>query len=637
MNFWEKQRRSKSKTKSYVALFCLAVLGIIVLVNAVIFFTFPHITGVPLEGGYSLGSVKLKIVLITSLITIIIVGVSSLIKSLQLSSGGKSIAKMMGARELDESETSKERVFRNVVEEISIASGVTVPAIYIMDRELSINAFVAGHDTSDCIICVTKGSLDLLTRDELQAMVAHEYGHVFNGDMKLNMKLISTLFGILVIGEIGRILMRGNRYRSSSSRRKSGGQLAFLGFAIFAVGYIGHFFASLIQARISREREFLADACSVQYTRNPESLISLFKKIYVQGKSWITTTESKQIAHMFFSSGLDLSSMMATHPPLMDRIESIDSKFDRDKFENIEAREFQNQVFDKKWEEIEKKRAHGHLATKGFSAGSLESEAVLARVGSIDDASLHNGRNILNDLIPLELREFFYRKKDCVHVILALFIDEANYEERQKQLTILKEKESVDFKKVKTIFEGILKLPNKVRVSIIECCAPALKRLNSNQQNELLENIDLLVKVDSKVLVKEFLMQEVIENILNPLKKNKEYKRGSKLEHLQDELSMLFSFLNIISHSDKEDAKNSFLVSQEQLGINISKLKKKDISYKKVQSSLRSLQHLEIEENELLIKALVKGVLSDNVIVPVELMCLKMICLVLKIPFPQID
>jgi Zn-dependent protease with chaperone function len=636
MNFWEKQRRSRSKTKSYIFLFTLAVISIIAIIDILFYFLLPKINFLSTMEINDFNLFRLKSMIMISAGTLAIITVAYFVKRVQLSGGGKSVAKMMGARELKGDLTEKELVYRNVVEEISIASGVVVPTIYVLDNELSINAFVAGHDPNDCIICVTKGTLDLLDRDELQAVIAHEYGHIFNGDMLLNMRLISVLFGILVIGELGRLLMRS---RGRSSRRNSGGQVALVGFVIFAVGYVGYFFASLIQARISREREYLADSCSVQYTRNPSALVSLFKKIYMQKHRWIGKQNSKQIAHMFFSQGMSLNSFMSTHPPLLARIEHVDPKFDREKFEKSDFKEFQDKQFDERWENIEKSQAKSYLIKKGL-APSLDADenTIVNRIGSVDDGALKNGIDILQNIIPLEMSNFFYKKKDCVLVIYSLFANSKDYEQRQKQYELLGElltKEEVE--NIKLIVNHLFKLPSKVRISIIELCVPALRRLNSDQSNEMFANIDKLIKSDNITNVGEFIMLEVLESLLAKEVRKKEYKKGKTLKSNKKELEIVFSFWHLISHNRNSDETGTFDEANNELGINLQKLTKKDISYEKVRSSLESLKFLESSEMERFIKSLVRGILSDNVIRPVELMYLKMVCLVLSVPFPQID
>ncbi|WP_127714071.1 M48 family metalloprotease [Halobacteriovorax sp. HLS] len=640
MNFWEKQRQSRSKTRSYIYLFLLSVVGIIIAVNIVGIYTYISFVGHNTSATGFFSAAILKCIAITTCGTILIISGAYFLKKLQLSSGGRSVAKMLGARELKGELTEKELIYRNVVEEISIASGVAIPAIFVLDRESSINAFAAGHDINDCAICVTQGTLDYLDRDELQAVVAHEYGHIFNGDMLLNMRLIAVLFGILVIGEIGRVLMRARSSRRTvrrSNSKDSSGSIVIVGLAIFVVGYIGHFFASLIQARISREREYLADSCSVQYTRNPQSLIRLFKKIYLQQTKWISSTSSKQIAHMFFSQGLSLNSMMATHPTILSRIEHVDPKFDRENFLKNERHDFEKEVFDEKWKAQEKKKATQHLIKKGLINDEENQVGIINRIGSVDDASLVNSQNILNTLIPLEVRNFLYKKQDCVLVIYSLFVDHNNFKKRQDQIDLLRERlDESSLQSLIQIVDNMISMPQKARFSLIELAMPALKRLKSKDRDKMFEVINVLIFSDSKTNVREFLLLSVLESLINENKLDTRYKKGSLLTDNLEEVSVVLSFWNLTSNNSKNDT-SSFSQAIKELGVSITLRDKSQLNYKCVKQSLESLKFLKDEETEKLIKSLVRGILSDNVVTPIELMYLKMVCLILSVPFPQID
>src|SRR5205085_2001576 len=209
----------------------------------------------------------------------------------------------------------------NVVEEMAIASGVPVPQVYVMDGEPGINAFAAGHSASDAAISVTHGAMTMLTRDELQGVIAHEFSHLLNGDMKLNLRLMGLIFGILCLTVIGRILIR-------TRGRKN--PLPLLGLALIIVGWVGVLFGRLIQAAVSRQREFLADASAVQFTRNPSGLAGALKKIGgIAEGSALQSHRAEEASHFFFANGLKSGFFgFATHPPLIERIRALDPSFD---------------------------------------------------------------------------------------------------------------------------------------------------------------------------------------------------------------------------------------------------------------------------------------------------------------------
>ncbi len=204
-----------------------------------------------------------------------LIGIGSLVRWVDLAGGGTRVARMVGARAIDpDTRDPEERKLRNIVEEMSIASGVPVPELYVMDHETGINAFVAGYTPpGEAVMVVTHGALTQLNRDELQGVVGHEFSHILNGDMRINVRLIALLAGILMIGQIGQFLLRAGFYSSGRSRNRDGRAQAamggLIGLALMLIGYVGVFFGRLIQSAVSRQREMLADASSVQFTRNP--------------------------------------------------------------------------------------------------------------------------------------------------------------------------------------------------------------------------------------------------------------------------------------------------------------------------------------------------------------------------------
>ena len=262
----------------------------------------------------------------------------SLYKVSELASGGEVVAQMMGGRLVDPQTTDlAERRLLNVVEEMSLASGVPVPPVYVMDNEPSINAFAAGFRPNDAVVTVSRGCLQYLTREELQGVLGHEFSHVLNGDMRLNLRLIGLVYGILVLSIIGYFVMRsagwaGSSSRNSDERRGDNRAAIFLiGLALYILGYLGVLLGNIIKAAISRQREFLADASSVQFTRNPSGLAGALKKIggLAEG-SRIRDPHAHEISHMFFGDAFagSIFNLFATHPPLEERIRLLDPNFD---------------------------------------------------------------------------------------------------------------------------------------------------------------------------------------------------------------------------------------------------------------------------------------------------------------------
>lgn len=331
MNFFEHQDSARRKTSHLVMLFVLAVLLLIGLTQLLVMAVLVWINGVPgqewqMALQYFSWSMLLKIA--GGIGAIVLLG--SLFKLTQLSSGGKVIAEALGGRLLNlNSGDADERKLLNVVQEMAIASGTPVPPVYLIE-EPAINAFAAGYKPADAVIGVTRGCIQQLDRDELQGVIAHEFSHIFNGDMRLNVRLIGVLHGILVLGMIGFFILHSvsrTGYRSRSSKNNSALPFLALGAGLMAIGYVGTFFGNWIKAAVSRQREFLADSSAVQFTRNPQGISGALKKIGgLSEGSRIENPQAAEMSHLFFGQAVQpfFSRLMATHPSLSERISRIE-------------------------------------------------------------------------------------------------------------------------------------------------------------------------------------------------------------------------------------------------------------------------------------------------------------------------
>jgi Zn-dependent protease with chaperone function len=324
MDFFAAQDSARTRSRTLVALFVLAVAAIIAAV-----YTLVHALVTP---GYGQPVDPMTLLAVSGGI-ILLVTIGSAMRTSQLRRGGAAVAEMLGGRRvLPGSGDELERRLINVVEEMAIASGTPVPAIFVLDNEPGINAFAAGYTLDDAAVAVTRGALETLSRDELQGVVAHEFSHILNGDMRLNIRLIGLLFGILLLAVVGRGLLRGGAMSGRGGRRGRGGgggaQVAAIGFGLIAVGYIGVFFGRLIQAAVSRQREYLADSAAVQFTRDPTGIAGALRKIGAAATgSRIHDHHAAEASHLFFANGISrpFATLMATHPPLPDRIRRLEA------------------------------------------------------------------------------------------------------------------------------------------------------------------------------------------------------------------------------------------------------------------------------------------------------------------------
>ena len=336
MDFFENQEAARTKTRWLVFLFFIAVVFIIFSVYiAVRLIFFGLETKFGLEAAAAWGMWSPELFLAVTVVTLAIVSLGSLYKIVSLSGGGETVAGLLGGRPLDPNTTRlEERRLLNVVEEMALASGMPTPTVFVLPKEMGINAFAAGFTPSDAVIGVTEGSLQNLSRDELQGVIGHEFSHILNGDMRLNLRLMGVIHGILVIALIGYWMLRSVRFTGGSGNRKSSGSGAIVLLAIsllLVIGWIGVFFGRLIKSAVSRQREFLADSAAVQFTRDPGGLAGALKKIggFVAG-SKLETPHAEEASHFYFSNGLRPAflQMLATHPPLATRIRRLEPGWD---------------------------------------------------------------------------------------------------------------------------------------------------------------------------------------------------------------------------------------------------------------------------------------------------------------------
>ncbi|MBR9805537.1 M48 family metallopeptidase [bacterium] len=383
MNFFEHQAKARRQSRWLIVAFLFAALAVILAVDLLVLMVLGFATPVTYEGGQILSpnahyrgfnffslefiSQNAKVLMWTSLATASLVGLASVYKVSSLRGGGGQVARSLGGVLVDaDTQDPLRRRLRNVVEEIAIASGVPVPEIYVLEQESAINAFAAGYSESDAAVAVTQGCLEKLSRSELQGVIAHEFSHVFNGDMRINIRLMGVLFGVLVIAMIGRRVMSSMRY-SRSSRNDNGGAAIFIGLGLIAIGYVGLFFARWIKAALSRQREYLADASAVQYTRDPDSIAGALKKIAAYSAGSYLHADTEEVGHMLFGQGAK-AFLFSTHPPITDRIQRIDPQF-----KEVELKYLAKKLHEETAKQLRQAReeAQADQSGDGKSAGGL--------------------------------------------------------------------------------------------------------------------------------------------------------------------------------------------------------------------------------------------------------------------------
>jgi Zn-dependent protease with chaperone function len=506
LDFFARQEQSRRTSRTLVGLFLLAFIVVALATTAV--FTVV-VRGYTQNSELYLGTETWRewlaghsgLVATVALVTFGAMLLASFYRSASIARGGGQVARMLGATRVDaaSSEPSTRRL-TNVVEEMALASGVPVPEIYVLEQEAGINAFAAGHTPADAAIAVTRGALERLTRAELQGVIAHEFSHVLNGDMRLNAQLMGLSFGILVLSLVGRWVLRSTRFARAGRRGRGGGIAAvfLIGLALLVIGAIGVFLSRLIKAGVSRERERLADASAVQFTREPEGLAGALKKIGGH-TARITSVDTEEVAHMLFEHGSRFSGWLATHPPLLERIRALEPGFDPRDLPAAGAAPPEAAPDDA--------RASGVAAL----ASVAPTAALLAHAGEVGRAA--SGR-ALAAALPAELHDATRSRDASFLVVLALALS-ADEAARNRQLQLLGlQLGPVRTERCRRLFAALTTVEARLRLPVLELAFPALKQRPPVELKYLRELVAKLQQVDPAQRLFDFALLRVLDAYL---------------------------------------------------------------------------------------------------------------------------
>lgn len=516
MNFFEHQEIARTYSRRLIFLFILSTLAMCSIINISIalgFHYYPNFLGFQASPAF-----QWKFHLVSTGFTLAIIIGGFIYQSYRLSlTGGISLALDLGAKNITYEDSSlPEKKLLNVVEEMAIASGLPVPEVFVLDED-GINAFAAGLKNKDAVICVTRGAVETLSRDELQGVIAHEFSHIFNGDMGLNMKIISVIFGLMLLSAVGRFLLRP--MGRSSRRDRSSGLLVIAGILLVVVGSVGTFFGRMIQAALSRQREFLADASAVQYTRNPEGIAGALKKI--GGWSYEGLVEHQfadQMSHFFIVAALKskVSGIFATHPPLVERIKRIDPRF-TGHFEETKSMSGKQQA-----EDFVSKPG------KSGAASTIPADQLLSQVGTISLPHLIFAHELV-DQINLFIRSATQSPYSSRAVIFSFFLSPES-SVRDQQIEFLRREHLEDlFPTMERCYEEYQKWGPHARLVLLDMCIPALKRLSPNQQTQFVKIIYHLISADSQLELFEYCLFKIIKRSLRDRKKWDKQKNRREL------------------------------------------------------------------------------------------------------------
>ncbi|HVT35627.1 MAG TPA: M48 family metallopeptidase [Nevskiaceae bacterium] len=633
MNFFQHQAQARSQTKWLVFMFALAVGAIVAAIDFVLWLALSASDNGQHHGHYAHAAQQdySGALVAASFAVIALIAIASLVRSATLRSGGGAVARGLGAVLVPpEARDPRYRRLRNVVEELAIASGTPVPEIYVMEGETAINAFAAGWSPADAAITVTRGALDKLDRDELQGVIAHEFSHVTNGDMRLSIRLMGVLFGILVLSVIAREIFLNTRTGGS---RKNDGAAAIIAIAlaVWIIGSIGQFFGRMIKATISRQRELLADACAVQFTRQNQGIAGALKKIAgLEAGSKLHVGRGEEVSHMLFCDG-GFSSLFATHPPLLERIRILDPAFKPDQIGAIAAR-----VNDPGYEPADTSAVAAGFA--GAETLAVTRAGVTAQVGN-PSPDAYAAAAALHAALPGELRAAAGDAASAWPLIFALLLD-ADAGVRGRQLQLIEKSFGASTRAAaQALRDAAAALPPEQRLPLVSLTFPALKTRSREELRPLLEAVSQLIRADGVVTLQEFclghLLRTQVADAINPTRAKAIGRR--KLGDARSDALTLLAALAHCGTPDVASARRAFIAGAGYL------YPREPADYQPpadpvaaLEQVLPALDALDAPGKELLIGALVETLAFDNRITVSEAELLRVICAALHCPLPPL-
>lgn len=642
MDFFAQQAKARSASKRLIVLFGFAVVTIVVAIGVVVAFAMELAAeDEPFTAAGSLFDRHATAIAISAVITLLVIAVASLFKTGKLRSGGGAVAREMGATLVPSDATSPAyRRLRNVVEEIAIASGTPVPEIYVLEHESSINAFAAGFTPSDAAVAVTRGALERLSRDELQGVIAHEFSHILNGDMRLNIRLMGVLFGILVIGIVAREFLRHSR----GGRDRNGGALVLAALGIMVIGYIGLFFGRLIKAGVSRQREYLADASAVQFTRQSSGIAGALKKIggLAQG-SRLESTDAEEVSHMLFGDGVGYSALFATHPPLLERIRRIEPRFDPREFNEL-AKALARPASANELAEAEAMGPIAPLHPLGVAAPlpsaraelAITPAAVVAQVAN-PAADDYRAAGQLAVRIPEPLREAAHREDHAPALVIALALgrDPAL---RERQLAEIQDLLTDGRRELADAFHAqVAALHPMQRLPLAAMVFPALRRRPRDYLERLVQALDRVIRADGTVGLDEYCLARLVgaqvAEAIDPARARMVGRR--RLADCRLEIGVLFAVLARHGHDNPDAARRAFLAGMH--GVLPDRAPEFVVPKDWVvalDAALPALDRLNPPSKQLLVEGLTACMSHDGRIAVAEAELLRTVCAVLHCPLP---
>lgn len=641
MDFFRSQDIARRNTVKLVVLFALALLSLIAITNLLVMVTLGMVAeslpaNLPLFQRFDW-----RLFLWVSLAILGVVGFGSLYKIASLAGGGARVAELLQGKLLipGGSNLSEQKIL-NVVEEMAIASGTPVPPVYVLEEQ-GINAFAAGYTPADAVIGITRGAIETLGRDELQGVIAHEFSHILHGDMRLNIRLIGILHGIMVLGVMGYYLLRSTgRTRRS---KKGGGEIAVVALGLMVIGYAGTFFGNLIKAAVSRQREFLADASAVQYTRNPDGIADALKRIGAapQG-SVLENPGASEISHALFSNGLRMSfsSLFSTHPPLEQRIRRIQPQWDGS-FE-VKSKPARAQGPAGQGISGEGVGAASGLA-RGVDAGMqsalLMTDALLARAGNLQESDIQQARALLGSIPPV-LLDAAHDPFSARALVYYLLLDTDARIAAEQMAWLQSNADAAVFAALQGLIEKRQVISAEIRLPLVCLCLPVLRQLSAEQYTPFRQNLQALVLSDGKTSLWEWVLQRVVlqqlDAVFQPHSRFHHHAHHS-LQQLAPQCAVLLGFLIQVGRQAEGGELAAFAKANEKLGMpDLAMPAAGELNIASVNSALDALLALKPLQKPAFLKACAAAICSDGVATVQELEIFRTIATALDCPLPPL-
>lgn len=648
MDFFAAQDSARRRTGVLLVLLCCAVLALIATTTLAILIALQLMRDDPQPWSEVFSQTSGELIGCVAAAILALVTVGGLVKWAKLRRGGRVVAEALGGRELHhETQNANERRILNVVEEMAIAAGLPVPPVYVLE-EAGINAFAAGRRPADAVIGITRGAIEYLNRDELQGVVAHEFSHILHGDMRLNLRLVGVLHGVLLIGLLGHILMRAAPARRSSGNRKgkdSGAVVVFLGLALVIIGAVGTFFGNWIKAAVSRQREYLADASAVQFTRRPEGIGQALIKIgsHMEG-SRLNAKQAHEFSHLYFGEGTRVSfrRLLATHPPLRERIRRVlpqwEGRFDPTLLQTpTDAKNEEVEDSHAKTEDAsphtdtpaERHAAPLHSVTAGAGAATL----AIAAMGQPDTRHLSAAKGVIAAMPPAF--KAAARSPVSARALMYGLLLSADDEVRAIQLETLDHAARAEVNEALTMHaEGIEALDERLRLPLVELALPALKHLSREEALQFKGCISLLIEADGRVGLFEWALRRILLQHLG-LDERRRMRPKRQLSELKAECAVLLTHLAAAGQQEHDQ----IIAALEAAGAGLPfalDIDGSTMDTAALDAAVMRLSHVRPQQKAMLLAAMARCVEHSGQVLPREAELFRAVADTLECPVPPL-